>query len=287
MGVFGTFCQICGLPVQHTCYVSIDGGPEGVMRIYRGDPQDEEPEAPPPVPFLLEHAWLCEAVALSPDPTRPPVPGTVQDGDLKPNNPEDIPAPPPTEIPPELAAMPGFDPEAFHQLQASMAASRTLFVATGDADDSDDGLITVHSACLDLATEHRARRGLPPPSVEDIERVSASDAWRPFSNTYHQQLFDFDRLRSDDLAWALVDPRMVQDGEADTSSGSDDAAGEGNGPHRADDSSGANTGLEGGSAGGSSADVNASGGTVEAAAKRSRLRVLALLSALDAGNTAE
>ena len=59
MGVLSTYCQICGLPVQHDHYVPMEIG--SMFHIWRGDGDDT---CDPIVPFGPEHAWLRRAVGL-------------------------------------------------------------------------------------------------------------------------------------------------------------------------------------------------------------------------------
>jgi hypothetical protein len=75
MGVFSTYCQICGLPVQHDHYVAA----EGYFHIWRGDGDDE---SDPAFAFGPEHAWLRDAVGLRLDDADPDViiEGPVHDG---------------------------------------------------------------------------------------------------------------------------------------------------------------------------------------------------------------
>lgn len=83
MGVFGSFCQICGMPLQHNCYVR-DPNDARLARIYRGP----ESQGMDPPPFLdpVAHAWLLHVVALRTSPSEEPQVYTtragVQDGDL-------------------------------------------------------------------------------------------------------------------------------------------------------------------------------------------------------------
>lgn len=82
MGVSATYCQLCGLPVQHDHYVPEAGG--GLLKIYRGSsPGGGHAWAPgeAPFPFGAEHAWLRNAVALCPRPDRV-LRGTCCDGVL-------------------------------------------------------------------------------------------------------------------------------------------------------------------------------------------------------------
>src|SRR5688500_5873690 len=75
MGVMGTYCQVCGLPVQYDHYV-----PAGDMwAIYRGDGRDS---VAPVVHFGPEHVWLREAVGLRVDPSETTVlvEGLIHDG---------------------------------------------------------------------------------------------------------------------------------------------------------------------------------------------------------------
>jgi hypothetical protein len=81
MGVTGTFCVVCGLPVEHDHYVPSSG----MFKIYRGSRPGGGHEWEPdedPFRFGPEHAWLRACVALSDDPAVPPRHGTVEDADL-------------------------------------------------------------------------------------------------------------------------------------------------------------------------------------------------------------
>lgn len=77
MGVFSTYCQICGLPVQHDHYVPEEDSP--YLLIWRGDGDDEEA---PAFMFGPEHAWLRRAVGLRLSVSDAPVviEGLVHDG---------------------------------------------------------------------------------------------------------------------------------------------------------------------------------------------------------------
>ena len=77
MGVFSTYCQICGLPVQQDHYVHIEG--ENYFHIWRGDGDDE---CDPAIAFTPEHGWLRQAVGLRLDDANPDVmiEGLVHDG---------------------------------------------------------------------------------------------------------------------------------------------------------------------------------------------------------------
>ncbi len=82
MGVYATFCEVCGLPVQRDHYVTPNGEPlssyDGRVRIWRAD----DP-SPPAVSFAERHAWLDEAVAPPADPEGGAVlEGQVHDGHL-------------------------------------------------------------------------------------------------------------------------------------------------------------------------------------------------------------
>jgi Family of unknown function (DUF695) len=86
MGVTGSHCQLCCLPLHHDHYVFAAGG-SGMLKIYRtrrpGGGHDFEPgEAV--VPFAREHAWLCEAVAIPRmgNEAQGVLIGTVEDGVL-------------------------------------------------------------------------------------------------------------------------------------------------------------------------------------------------------------
>lgn len=77
MGVFSTYCQICGLPVQQDHYVPAQDG--DYFHIWRGDGADA---CAPIVAFGPEHAWLRRAVGLRLDerPAAVVVEGLVHDG---------------------------------------------------------------------------------------------------------------------------------------------------------------------------------------------------------------
>src|SRR6185295_9114540 len=79
MGVIGTFCQLCGMPVQHDHYVPTRSG---MLKIYRGSSPDgghrwEADERP--FPFGPQHAWLKDAVVLPWDSDKI-LRGAVEDG---------------------------------------------------------------------------------------------------------------------------------------------------------------------------------------------------------------
>ena len=77
MGVVSSYCQICGLPVQHDHYVR--GAAESHWLIWRGR---EESGFGPAVAFGPEHEWLRAAVGLRLDDSEPQVivEGGVHDG---------------------------------------------------------------------------------------------------------------------------------------------------------------------------------------------------------------
>ncbi|MEQ1508412.1 MAG: hypothetical protein ABMB14_39645, partial [Myxococcota bacterium] len=79
MGVLGTNCQICGLPVQHDHYVPTDGW---MLGIWRGPGTTHCASA---VAFGPEHDWLLDAVALRLGDRGEPavVEGRVQDGVIR------------------------------------------------------------------------------------------------------------------------------------------------------------------------------------------------------------
>ena len=77
MGVFSTYCQICGLPVQQDHYVSLPN--EEYFRIWRGDGHDG---CEPVITFGPEHSWLRRAVGLRlyDDEPQVVIEGLVHDG---------------------------------------------------------------------------------------------------------------------------------------------------------------------------------------------------------------
>lgn len=81
MGVHGTYCQLCGLPVNHDHYVPAERG----FAIYRtaSPPGGQRWDGPArPFPFGPEHAWLTDAVVLPWDDDRV-LRGQVEDGALE------------------------------------------------------------------------------------------------------------------------------------------------------------------------------------------------------------
>lgn len=79
MAVIGTYCEICGLPVQLDHYVP---APDGGWWIWR---DDGSADCDPVIAFGADHAWLSRAVALPWDETlpEPVVEGAVHDGCLE------------------------------------------------------------------------------------------------------------------------------------------------------------------------------------------------------------
>ena len=79
MGVTGTSCQICNMPVQQDHYIPANG----MFMIYRGVPIDRDTE--PIFPFGPEHEWLKQAVALRVSPGDEPqvLEGEIHDGWLE------------------------------------------------------------------------------------------------------------------------------------------------------------------------------------------------------------
>jgi hypothetical protein len=77
VAVIGTYCGICGLPVQLDHYVD---DPAGGLWIWR----ERADYCEPVIAFGPGHAWLSRAVALCTDETLPAIPmaGTVHDGSL-------------------------------------------------------------------------------------------------------------------------------------------------------------------------------------------------------------
>ncbi len=83
MGVFGTFCMVCGVAAQHDHYVPLRGD---MLGIYRGGPEGSE--FTPVVAFGPEHAWLERAVGLAVRPGQEPavIRGRCSDGVLEDDN---------------------------------------------------------------------------------------------------------------------------------------------------------------------------------------------------------
>ncbi|MBA3455559.1 MAG: hypothetical protein H0T42_20870, partial [Deltaproteobacteria bacterium] len=82
MGVHGTYCQLCGLPMNHDHYVQQRGGYG--FKIYRGPDSHEWEDDEHPFSFTPEHAWLERGSAVSLDPETPPVVhGAVSDGTIE------------------------------------------------------------------------------------------------------------------------------------------------------------------------------------------------------------
>ena len=84
MGVIGAFCRLCRLPLNHDHYVPALGG-HGMLKIYRtgsaGGDHDWEP-GERVVVLGPEHAWLCDAVAVSYLEDGRVHAGTLEDGAL-------------------------------------------------------------------------------------------------------------------------------------------------------------------------------------------------------------
>ncbi|MDF1663361.1 MAG: hypothetical protein P1V97_16430 [Planctomycetota bacterium] len=157
MGVFGTFCQICAMPVQHNCYVPMEGR---MLFIYRGR-KDASPSDPKPdFPFGPEHDWLIKAVALRLDPSeeRDVIRGPVDDG----------------------------------------------VIWLGDYEEEfevDDGVgerAALHEKCWELSGKNE---------WSELSHCRESDAWKAL-HKYHGQLFEYDELTADGLAWMTVDPTL-------------------------------------------------------------------------------
>ena len=78
MGVMASYCQLCGLPVQHDHYVATERSDS--WSIYRSShPGDTKPS----IIFGPEHQWLTQGVGLSPYQEEDPVMGFVEDGHLE------------------------------------------------------------------------------------------------------------------------------------------------------------------------------------------------------------
>jgi len=81
MGVHGTFCQLCALPVNHDHYIPTPGG---MLRIYRGGKSDAPQtwnDAEQPFPFTPDHDWLRSAVGIEHGSNKI-LRGEVSDGNL-------------------------------------------------------------------------------------------------------------------------------------------------------------------------------------------------------------
>jgi hypothetical protein len=90
MGVIGTSCQLCKLPLNHDHYVTSPS--LGLLKIYRTSADagghDWQPDERV-VHFAPEHAWLCDAVAMSRI-DGSVVAGVVEDGGLDERNGEGL-----------------------------------------------------------------------------------------------------------------------------------------------------------------------------------------------------
>jgi hypothetical protein len=84
MGVTATYCQLCGLPVQHDHYVPLEGG---MLGIFRGGESDQ---FTPVVAFGPDHEWLRDAVGLRLDAEQEPplISGAVHDGEFDDRGPD-------------------------------------------------------------------------------------------------------------------------------------------------------------------------------------------------------
>ncbi len=81
MGVLGSFCRVCGLPMQHDHFVPAGG----MLKIYRGSsPNGGHTWAPGErvVQFGPEHAWLADAIAITNSEAPRVVAGRIEDGRL-------------------------------------------------------------------------------------------------------------------------------------------------------------------------------------------------------------
>lgn len=81
MAVIGTYCQICGLPVQHTHYVPT--GDPNFLEIYSNAADSSQVE--PVLKFGPQNEWLRAGVTLplSKDPSQPPHHGNFSEGTLE------------------------------------------------------------------------------------------------------------------------------------------------------------------------------------------------------------
>ncbi len=81
MGVFASYCQVCGLPVHHDHYVPMEE--QDRYTIYRGEADYESA-----VSFGPEHTWLKAAVAVRIDESQSPnvLFGEIHDGDIETKN---------------------------------------------------------------------------------------------------------------------------------------------------------------------------------------------------------
>lgn len=77
MGVMASYCQLCGLPVQHDHYVATER-PDS-WSIYRSSDRSDKPA----VAFGPEHEWLTRGVALELYDDGEPAFGSVEDGHLE------------------------------------------------------------------------------------------------------------------------------------------------------------------------------------------------------------
>mmetsp|Transcript_42174 Transcript_42174/g.66045 ORF Transcript_42174/g.66045 Transcript_42174/m.66045 type:complete len:127 (-) Transcript_42174:1007-1387(-) len=65
MGVYGTFCQICGMPLQHDSYLPDPSDSTGNrFLIYRGPKDSGSQHLQVEAKYRVEHEWLLRCVAL-------------------------------------------------------------------------------------------------------------------------------------------------------------------------------------------------------------------------------
>jgi hypothetical protein len=173
MSVVGSYCCLCGLPLQHDHYVISPGDIGHFLKIYRGcEPSGghEWEKGERPFPFAAEHEWVAYAVGLARFDDEPSLlVGTVTDGRLT-----------DAEGVHSAAVYSGcYDYAAFHQVCWQMMGSPRR---------ASDAWYSV------MDEERRSLKGI------------GTYEWSLIAS-YHEQLFDVFSLERDGRAWLLTDPR--------------------------------------------------------------------------------
>lgn len=175
MGVLGSYCCLCALPLQHDHLVhgqetpTIETSP---LKIYRGSLPGGGHKwrtGEPPFAFGPQHAWLAQVVGLARFDDRPELlMGTVLDGKLS-------------------------DAEGTHSVS----------IYTGCHD-----YVAFHRVCWQMMGAPRTASAALYSVVDEewrTERSIGTYDWALLAS-YHEQLFDFAGLVRDGYAWMLADP---------------------------------------------------------------------------------